>query len=100
MPSPILSSTLNPEPTPPDTNPSGTDPPELPPTQSLVEKLSALRSVEGIDAVSLKRENDELKSKNVALMLQQEEYEREIARLHLLLSSKNTPSQQIGRAHV
>ena len=64
---------------------------QFPPTQNLLNQLLTLRSVDGIDAISLKREIDELRSKNAALMLQHEEDQLEIARLRRLSSQSQQP---------
>ena len=89
---PILASTpINERPN--TQNDSLPDP--VPSTQDLVQYLTEIRSVDGVDAVALARENDSLKSELVAARLQLEEMEREIGRLKLLLNpAPQQPNQQ------
>ena len=72
-----------------------------PNTQEFALRLADLRTVDDVDAVALKRENDALKKENeemksevAALRLQREEDEREISRLRHLPSPTSTEQQQ------
>ena len=79
-PLPILFSSQD-DSSPPPPNFSSTPIATEPNTQQLAFKMIKLRSVDEIDAVALKRENEALRSEMTALRLQLEEQKLEIVRL-------------------
>ena len=60
-----------------------------PNTQQFARRLAELRTVEGIDAIVLQRENEEIKSEMVALRLQLEEQQFELDRLRSLIPKQH-----------
>ena len=91
--SPISPSPLSPISIPRPPMLSSTPMVSLPNTQQLANRMIDLRSVDGIDAVALQRENESLKSEVTALRLQREDDLQEISRLRLLHSPSSPAAQ-------